>query len=87
MKFAWLACLCFGGLLFAGPEDPALNVNSRYTVEKVELSPEIESRISRSLRPQAVVADTSLSSPVGHVLASLYGRPSFRVGSLLVWRR
>ena len=39
------------------------------------------------LRPQAVVADTSLSSPVGHVLASLYGRPSFRVGSLLVWRR
>ena len=39
------------------------------------------------LRPQAVVADTSLSSPVGHVLASLFGRPSFRVGSLLVWRR
>ena len=39
------------------------------------------------LRPRAVVADTSLSSPVGHVLASLFGRPSFRVGSLLVWRR
>jgi hypothetical protein len=39
------------------------------------------------LRPQAVVADTSLSSPVGHVLASLFGRPSFRAGSLLVWRR
>ena len=39
------------------------------------------------LRPQAVVADTSLSSPVGHVLASLFGPPSFRVGRLLVWRR
>jgi surface antigen Omp85-like protein len=35
MKLAWLACLCFGGLLFAGPEDPELNVNSRYTVETV----------------------------------------------------
>ena len=39
------------------------------------------------LRPQAVVADTTLGSPVGRVLLSLFGRPSFRTGSLLVWRR
>jgi hypothetical protein len=39
------------------------------------------------LRPQAVVADTSLGSRAGHVLTALFGRPTFRVGSLLVWRR
>ena len=39
------------------------------------------------LRPEAVVADTSLSSRVGRVLTGLFGRPTFRVGSLLIWRR
>lgn len=40
MKLAWLACLILGGCLTpltltARPEDPELNVNSRYTVESV----------------------------------------------------
>ena len=43
MKLAWLACLLIGGSLAplpltAGPEDPEVNVNSRYTVETVIIS-------------------------------------------------
>jgi hypothetical protein len=39
------------------------------------------------LRPRAVVADTSLGSRLGRVLTTLFGRPAFRAGRLLVWRR
>src|ERR1017187_676787 len=35
MKYAWLGCLLFGGLLSAGTQDSEFNVNSRYTVEAV----------------------------------------------------
>jgi hypothetical protein len=55
MKYT-LICLLFSGLsLFGGNQQPLLesgefNVNSRYTVESVELSREIETRISRGLR-------------------------------------
>src|SRR5690242_12836023 len=43
MKLAWLACLALGGwltplTLTAGPEDPEVNINSRYTVETVIIS-------------------------------------------------
>src|SRR5262249_48307532 len=38
MKFAWLGCMLFGGLLFAGTQDSEFNVNSRYTVETVVVS-------------------------------------------------
>ena len=38
MKYAWLGCLLFGGLLLAGTEDSELNVNTRYTVETVIVS-------------------------------------------------
>jgi len=55
MKYA-LMSLLFSGLGLSGGNQQSLlepaefNVNSRYTVESVELSREIETRISRSLR-------------------------------------
>lgn len=38
MKYAWLGCLLFGSLLFAGTQDSEFNVNTRYTVETVVVS-------------------------------------------------
>ena len=61
MKFVWLACLLSGRLLFAAPQDPEANVNSRYTVESVivagdgwstNLVSETNQKISPSLRQQ-----------------------------------
>ena len=54
MKFAWLGCLLCGSLLTAGYQDPepAVNVNSRYTVESVELHGTNEARISPLLRKE-----------------------------------
>jgi hypothetical protein len=37
MRYAWLGCLLFGGLLFGGTQDSDLNVNTRYTVDAVTL--------------------------------------------------
>jgi hypothetical protein len=39
-----------------------------------------------SMRPAAVVAVTSQNSALAHVLTGVFGRPSFRVGAVLVWR-
>jgi outer membrane protein assembly factor BamA len=55
MKYALISLLISGASLWGGNQQPVLepaefNVNSRYTVESVELSREVESRISRSLR-------------------------------------
>ncbi|MFB3825476.1 MAG: BamA/TamA family outer membrane protein [Bryobacteraceae bacterium] len=55
MKYAWLGCLFVGGLLYARtqqPETGAMNVNSRYTVESVQLSGAKESNISKGLRQE-----------------------------------
>lgn len=52
MKFAWLGCLLWGGLLLAGNQQSELNVNSRYTVESVELSGDSESKISSGLKQE-----------------------------------
>jgi hypothetical protein len=38
MKHAWLGCLFFGGLLFAGKQDSDINVNTRYTVDTVTVA-------------------------------------------------
>ena len=38
MKHAWLGCLFFGSLLFAGTQDSDINVNTRYTVDTVMVS-------------------------------------------------
>jgi hypothetical protein len=38
MKHAWLGCLFFGGLLFAGSQDSDFNVNTRYTVDTVTVA-------------------------------------------------
>jgi hypothetical protein len=37
-------------------------------------------------RPAAIVAVTSVGSPLEHVLAALVGPPTFRVARVLVWR-
>jgi hypothetical protein len=39
------------------------------------------------LRPAAIVAVTTRGSPLGRYLISLFGQPSFGVGSMLAWRR
>jgi len=38
-------------------------------------------------RPAAVVAVTSLNSPLGRFLVRLLGPPTIRAGSALAWRR
>ncbi len=38
MKFLWLAAILWSSLLLAGSPDQDLNVNTRYTVESVELA-------------------------------------------------
>lgn len=40
----------------------------------------------RSLRPAAVVAVTSLSSPLGRFLTRLFGPPTYQAGSVVAWR-
>lgn len=50
MRCAWLGCLVWGSLLIAGDPQSAINVNTRYTVESVELSGAEESSISAGLR-------------------------------------
>jgi hypothetical protein len=55
MKYALISLLVSGIRLWGGNQQPLLepaefNVNTRYTVESVELSREIETRISHSLR-------------------------------------
>ncbi len=37
MKYAWLGCLLFGGLLFGGTQDSDINVNTRYVVDAVTI--------------------------------------------------
>ncbi|HZT30279.1 MAG TPA: BamA/TamA family outer membrane protein [Bryobacteraceae bacterium] len=52
MKCAWLGCLLWGGLLFAGNQQAEFNVNCRYTVESVELSGDTGAKISAGLREE-----------------------------------
>jgi hypothetical protein len=49
MKFAWLGCILWGSLLFAGNQSES-NVNSRYIVESVEISGHPDGKISSFLR-------------------------------------
>jgi hypothetical protein len=39
-----------------------------------------------SMRPAAIVAVTSQGSALGQLLTGVFGRPSFDVGAVLVWR-
>jgi hypothetical protein len=55
MKSVWLGCLLAGNLLLARSQQPdviSANVNSRYTVESVEVSGARESTISTGLRQE-----------------------------------
>src|SRR5437868_329765 len=38
MKCAWLGCVLWSSLLLAGSPEQEINVNTRYTVESVEVS-------------------------------------------------
>jgi outer membrane protein assembly factor BamA len=51
MKYGWLGCLVFGGLLFAGNQQD-MNVNSRYIVESVEIAGRQDEKISSTLREE-----------------------------------
>lgn len=68
MKYAWLGCLFFGSLLFAGPQDSDANVNARYTVETVVVSGKGWSANLRS--------DTTdkISTGLRHELVSIIGQ-------------
>ena len=55
MKFTLISLLVSGACLWGGNQQPLLdpvefNINSRYTVESVEVSPDIQTRLSRTLR-------------------------------------
>jgi Omp85 superfamily domain len=50
MRLVWLGCLLGSGLLIANTPDQENNVNTRYTVESVELSGNDQSDISTGLR-------------------------------------
>jgi hypothetical protein len=50
MKFLWLASILGSSLLLAGSPDQEMNVNTRYTVESVELAGDSQAGISKSLR-------------------------------------
>ena len=63
MKLRWLGCLVFTGMIWAGPQDPEFNVNTRYTVETVivsgdgwttDVASDHNERISSGLRKQIV---------------------------------
>jgi hypothetical protein len=49
MRFVWLAAILWSSLLLAGSPDQDLNVNTRYTVESVELAGDNPTGISNGL--------------------------------------
>ena len=50
MRFAWLASVLWSSLLLAGTPEQDMNVNTRYTVESVELAGDNPAGISTGLR-------------------------------------
>jgi hypothetical protein len=50
MRFAWLASILWSSLLLAGTPEQEMNVNTRYTVESVELAGDHPDGISTGLR-------------------------------------
>jgi hypothetical protein len=52
MRFAWLGCIVWCGLLLAGSPDQDMNVNTRYTVESVELAGDQPAGVSTSLHKE-----------------------------------
>jgi hypothetical protein len=50
MRFVWLASILWSSLLLAGSPEQEMNVNTRYTVESVELAPDNPTGISTGLR-------------------------------------
>jgi hypothetical protein len=69
MKYAWLGCLLFGGVLAAGTQDSEFNVNTRYTVEAVVVSGEGWVANFASVKDQ----DGKISASLGKEIAGLIG--------------
>lgn len=69
MRYAWLGCLLFGGVLLAGTQDSEFNINSRYTVEAVRVSAEGWTADFASAQDQ----DEKVSRSLGREIASLIG--------------
>jgi hypothetical protein len=69
MKYAWLGCLLFGGLLFAGTQDSEFNVNARYTVETVVVAGDGWTATVASPADR----DEKISSGLGKEIAALIG--------------
>ncbi len=69
MKYAWLGCLLFGGVVFAGTQDSEFNVNSRYTVESVVISGAGWTANFASAQDH----DENVSRSLGREIASLIG--------------
>ncbi|MBZ5623652.1 MAG: BamA/TamA family outer membrane protein [Acidobacteriia bacterium] len=69
MKYAWLGCLLFGSLLFAGTQDSEFNVNSRYTVETVVVTADGWTTTVTSASDR----DEKISSGLGKEIAALIG--------------
>lgn len=76
MKFVWLGCLVFGGLLFGGTQDSDINVNTRYTVDAVTIFGKdwkttfLESRIDQAEQTQKLSGKlkADLANLIGHKL-------------------
>ncbi len=76
MKYAWLGCLLFGGLLFGGSQDSDANVNTRYTVDAVTLYGKnwkttfLESHVDQAAQTQKLTTrlKADLADLIGHKL-------------------
>ncbi len=76
MKYVWLGCLVFGGLLFGGTQDSDLNVNTRYTVDAVSLFGKnwkttfLENHVDQAEQTQKLTSrlKADLASLIGHNL-------------------
>jgi len=71
MKLAWLGCLLFGSLLFAGNQDVDENVNTRYKVETVVVSGD---GWTTSFTADQTVHDGQISSGLRKEIGELVGK-------------
>jgi hypothetical protein len=69
MRYTWLGCLLFTGLLAAGTQDSEFNVNTRYTVEAVTVSGDGWTASFAS----AAARHERISVPLGKEIAALVG--------------
>ena len=74
MKYVWLGCLLFGGLLFGGTQDSDLNVNTRYKVDAVALWGKGWRTDLAADHPDTTAQTKKLSTRLRHDLIALIGK-------------